>query len=69
MAETAEISIQEYSDKVGISQPAIAYRMKNKKVLPGVLSYRFDVSEKKYVLVFDTSMTRKKAKKYFRNVA
>jgi DNA-binding Lrp family transcriptional regulator len=68
MAKTKEMTVSQYADFVGVSRPAIIYRMKKKKVLPGVKSYTFDLTRKKYIFKFDSSMTKEEALEYFQNL-
>lgn len=69
MAKTIKIGSLEYSRKIGVTVPAIMYRIKHGRELPGVKSFEFNMKTKKYVFDFDPSMTKEKAQTYFQDLS
>lgn len=73
MAEKKEIvtvdkTLTEYCAFLGVSKPAIIYRMNNMKELPGIVSYHYDVAQKKYILKFIPGTKKAYALRFFQNL-
>lgn len=66
--KTITIGATEYAKRIGVSKPAIMYRIKNGRVLPGVVSFSFDMVTKKYVFEYDPKTTKEQAVKYFQDL-
>jgi len=58
-----KLTQKEYSKVMGVSQPAISYRIKNKLHLPGIV--KKESFSRFYILHFDNQTVIKEAKKYF----
>lgn len=63
-----EMNMQQYAKSCGIKQPAVSYRVKNNRALPGVISYDRSLGWT-YRFLIDPKFDFKTAKKLFAGVA
>lgn len=63
-----KMSITEYAKLIGVSKPAISYRMKRNKELPGVERKEYSTIDMKYYFYVEVGLTKKQAQKYFQNL-
>jgi len=63
-----DMTTTEYAEFLGVSKPAIIYRIKHNRLLPGVVSFEYNIELKKYIFKFDTAITKEDALKYFQEL-